>query len=165
MRQQEKKKPLKRHPALVPLSQDHHFGLLLGWKISQGTQKSVESQRIAAYVLYFFEEHLQKHFQEEEKYVFSLLDSKDDMRKDAMKQHVDLLELKKELERNEENRLPLLEQIGTSLTAHIRFEERELFPYMQQKLAQQELLSLQEKIEAVHQREEEQWTDKFWLKE
>ena len=30
---------MKRDKNIVPLSQDHHFGLLSGWKIKQGIKK------------------------------------------------------------------------------------------------------------------------------
>ncbi|WP_241739476.1 hypothetical protein [Aestuariibaculum marinum] len=32
-------KPLKRHKALQPLSREHHYGLLLTWKIRTGFKK------------------------------------------------------------------------------------------------------------------------------
>ena len=62
--------PLKRHPAIVSFSKDHHFGLLLVWKIRQGLAKAVDAERISKYVLYFFREDLEKHFQEEERLLF-----------------------------------------------------------------------------------------------
>lgn len=158
-------RPLKRHPALVPLSQDHHFGLLLCWKIRTGLERSVEPERIARYVVYFFNEHLSAHFQEEEAYVFSLLHPEDEMRQEAIRQHVRLNKLKEKLQDDAEDLLTTLRQIEQELTAHIRFEERELFAYMQQSLSEEQLSRLQEKIENIHHRVEDHWSDPFWNKQ
>lgn len=57
--------PLKRHQAIVSFSRDHHFGLLLVWKIRQGLNKAVTAERISNYVLFLFKEDIEKHFREE----------------------------------------------------------------------------------------------------
>ena len=62
--------PIKRHQAVVSFSKDHHFGLLLVWKIRQGLGKSVNAERISKYVVYFFKEDLEKHFKDEELLLF-----------------------------------------------------------------------------------------------
>ena len=61
------KRPLKRNKALKPFSIDHHHGLLLSWKIRTGLRKSIDPTRIGNYVKWFFEHHLQPHFELEEK--------------------------------------------------------------------------------------------------
>ena len=65
--------PLKRHQAIVSFSKDHHFGLLLVWKIRQGLVKDIDAERISNYVLFFFKEDLVKHFREEEQFLFCKL--------------------------------------------------------------------------------------------
>lgn len=37
----EVKKPIKRNAAIVEFSKDHHFALLLVWKIREGLKKSI----------------------------------------------------------------------------------------------------------------------------
>ena len=46
--------PIKRHQALVSFSKDHHFGLLLVWKIKQGLNNAVFLELISNYILYCF---------------------------------------------------------------------------------------------------------------
>ena len=108
-------KPLKRHPALVPLSQDHHFGLLLCWKIRTGIKKNVASERIASYVAYFFQHHLKPHFEEEEQYIFSLIDKKDEKRKKAENQHRKIKQLVEKLSQDPDNVKITLGQIRRSI--------------------------------------------------
>lgn len=159
-----KTKPLKRHPALVPLSKDHHFGLLLCWKIRIGIKKEIEVDRIVAYVIYFFQNHLTTHFEEEEKYIFSLLDEKDEKRKKAERQHRKIGRLVEKLSAEPESAIITLGQIEEEVEAHIRFEERDLFPYVQQNLDEFELARLKENIDAIHQVTVETWDDQFWEK-
>ena len=79
--------PIKRHPAIVSLSRDHHFGLLLVWKIRQGLKNAVDAERISSYLLYFFKEHLEKHFREEEEFLFSKLPADDELKIQAENDH------------------------------------------------------------------------------
>lgn len=160
-----KGKPLKRHPALVPLSKDHHFGLLLCWKIRTGIAKEIAPERISAYVQYFFDHHLLQHFREEENYVFSLLDAQDEKRKKAEKQHRTLKLLRERVESEPDQLHSLLTLIEKELETHIRFEERELFPYMQEKLSDDQLAVLEQQLDEIHAPVAEQWDDAFWTKQ
>ena len=157
-------KPLKRHPALVPLSKDHHFGLLLCWKIRTGVKKEVAPDRIARYVSYFFENHLKRHFEEEEQHIFTLLPETNDKRKKAERQHRKLGRLAQKLSLVPEKTDVTLGQIEEELEAHIRFEERELFPYLQGSMEESELEQLKQTIEEVHDPQQEKWADEFWAK-
>lgn len=160
----QKPKPLKRHPALIPLSKDHHFGLLLCWKIRTGMQKEVAAERIAAYVEYFFRNHLLTHFNEEEKYIFSMLDEKDDKRKKAEKQHRKIGRLVERLVSEPEKSEVTLGLIEEEVESHIRFEERDLFPYIQATMDEHALEQLRIKIEEIHEPTNEVWEDQFWMK-
>ena len=159
-----KPKPLKRHPALIPLSKDHHFGLLLCWKIRTGIKKEIAEERIAAYVAYFFQNHLLVHFDEEEKYIFSLLDEKDEKRKKAEKQHRKIGRLVERLASEPEKVKVTLGLIEEEVESHIRFEERDLFPYIQSTMDEDTLEHLRQKIEEIHESTNEVWEDQFWVK-
>lgn len=75
----EKPKPLKRHKSIVPLSKDHHQALLLCWKIRMGVKKNIAPQRIKSYCHWFWINHIQPHFNIEEKYVFPVLGNEHDL--------------------------------------------------------------------------------------
>ena len=72
-------KPLKRHKALQPLSREHHHGLLLSWKIRNGFNKNIDPKRMKIYADWFFETHLTPHFEMEENYIFSILESDNEL--------------------------------------------------------------------------------------
>lgn len=153
--------PIKRHPALVSFSKEHHFGLLLVWKIKQGLANAVAPERISNYVLYFFDEDLQQHFKEEEHALFPKLAAGNALRQQAEKEHEVIYDIIGRL-RNDKKNEELLQQFAEALKSHIRFEERELFTYLQQILPGSEL----EAIARHHHNSNDadsRWQDVFWV--
>lgn len=149
---------MKRHQSIVPLSRDHHTGLLCCWKIRQGLQKQIAVQRIADYIGYFREIHLIPHFQEEE----ALLFNRDipGCRK-AMDEHAAMNQLVDIIIAD-----PLAEDLvkfADLLESHIRFEERELFPRLEQTMTADELQDVAERIAkaGIHPLQDE-YRDHFW---
>ena len=130
--------PLKRHQALVSLSRDHHFGLLLVWKIKQGLANAIVADRISDYVLYFFDTDLQHHFKEEEQMLFPMLADDNALRQQAESEHAAIYKMIDRLRHDKTNERLLL-QFSEMLKKHIRFEERELFAYMQETFSEWEL--------------------------
>lgn len=150
--------PLKRHPSLQPLSREHHHGLLLAWKIRTGQQNDISSKRIGSYVLWFWENILQEHFDTEEKYVFPLLDDKDPLVLRAKAEHKKIENLIKSEEPDDVS----LSTLETELVNHIRFEERQLFTSIQDKLSSNDLDAIQ--LPAGNQVDPDAWDDNFWQK-
>ena len=150
-------KPLKRVLELQPLSHDHHHGLQLCWKIRTGFSKQVEVERIKNYADWFFTNHLVPHFELEEKYIFTILDPKNELVKQALTDHRRLKRLFSETT-NLEKSLGLIEE---ELEKHIRFEERILFPEVQKEATPEQLAE----IAKIHNHElfVENNEDTFWL--
>ncbi len=148
-------KPLKRAPELQPLSHDHHHGLQLCWKIRTGFSKQIEPDRIKKYTDWFFKTHLTPHFEMEEQYVFSILEPNNELVKKALADHKLLKRLF-----SEENTEMALSKIEEVLDAHIRFEERVLFPEIQKVATEMQLLE----IEKIHQETNfvDKLDDEFW---
>ena len=151
--------PITRNQFLAPLSREHHYGLLLCWKIRTGLRKNVEVHRILAYAEWFYKNHLMSHFEIEEKYVFSVLGDDHELVKRALKEHRQLRRLFKEI-REEDKNLGLIEE---KLDEHIRFEERVLFAEIKAIASESEL----EEISIKHSHEtepagSEPWDDEFW---
>lgn len=155
--------PIKRHEALVSFSKDHHFGLLLVWKIRQGLANAVDPVRISDYVLYSFKEDLQVHFQEEEQLMFSKLPETDELRQQAEREHESIYGLVKLIGTDKGN-VSLLEQFADTLQDHIRFEERKLFTYMQEKLGAADLESISTYNGTGAGDIDARWNDLFWIK-
>jgi len=86
---------MKRDKNIVPLSQDHHFGLLSGWKIKQGIKKNISYERIKNYINYHWDNSQSFHFDEEEKILFPY--SNDELTQRALDEHKEIRELLKTL--------------------------------------------------------------------
>ena len=149
--------PIKRAPELKSFSHDHHHGLLLCWKIKTGMAKNVELKLIKEYVDWFYLNHLQEHFELEEKYIFSILETDNELVQLALKEHKRLNDLFKATSDLETN----LKCIEKELEAHIRFEERILFAEIQKSATKAQM----KKIEEVHSKEAfiENEDANFWI--
>jgi len=149
-------KPLKRVKELQPLSREHHHGLLLCWKIRTGFSRNIAPERIKRYTDWFYTTYLLPHFELEEEYVFSILKEDNELVKKALSEHRRLRRLFNQGISIEKN-LGLIEE---ELEAHIRFEERVLFPDVQKAASREQLA----KIDEIHKEAEfvENEKDVFW---
>jgi hemerythrin-like domain-containing protein len=147
--------PISRNESLRNLSRDHHYGLLLCWKIRKGL-KTVDHGRIKAYTNYFFNEHLLPHFRLEEKFIFPLLGEESELVQAAMSDHRRL----KSLFEDETGVLESLLKIEVELEKHIRFEERVLFKELQRTVPEEVLTIAMARHNGPQN--EDNWEDKFW---
>ena len=153
--------PIKRHPSIVSFSKDHHFGLLLVWKIRQGLSKTIDPVRISSYVLFFFKEDLEKHFRQEEELLFTKLPFDDPSRKQAEADHESIYKLVAAIEKAKDDKI-LLNQLAGELEKHIRFEERELFNHLQNNIRAGDLEEIVDRVPNGGKAIDEKWKDAFW---
>ena len=151
-------KPIKRDKSIQPLSREHHHSLLLCWKIKEGFKKDIDVTRIKNYCNWFYRMHLLPHFDIEEKYVFTVLDSKHELVKKAISEHKRL----KRLFESDTDVFKNLSLIEEELESHIRFEERVLFAEVQQLATQEQLQLITE--HHIEEKFEDNLSDPFWLK-
>lgn len=157
-------KPLKRNANLVWLSRDHHDGLLIGWKVHRGFALGRPLAVMSEFITQQFAHHLEPHFIEEEQWLFAKLDVHDDLRKEAEAQHSSLRQIVAGLSSNTSE--ALVNKFIDALDAHIRFEERELFPHIEQQLGEEALASIGEELSKTHQHKKpDGWSNTFWLKD
>lgn len=156
----ERKKPIKRHESLRPLSREHHHGLLLCWKIRQGLKDGVEPQRMKNYIDWFKGQYLYPHFKAEEEFVFPVLGAENGLVKKALAEHRRL----KRLFNQDFDVLKALSLIEEELDGHIRFEERVLFNEVQQAASPDQFLEIEKKHHSIAF-SDDHWDDHFWASE
>lgn len=155
-------KPLKRNENIRPLSREHHYGLLFCWKIRSGLKKEVDVNRIIRYVKYFYNSYLKLHFEEEERLLFDKV--KHEMCDDAQKDHTEISELVTKILSEEDDIRSNLLELSNKVNDHIRFEERKLFPYLEEILTETELAKIGGQLNELHAlRSVEQFNDEFWI--
>lgn len=155
-------KIMKRNINLIELSRDHHHGLLLGWKIKEGFKRAVDIQELVKYVKYFAEEALLPHFEEEENLLLRFLADDDNYRNRLIQEHSEIRDLISALQDKDIDVKARLQNLADKVEAHIRFEEREMFPYIEKTLSEADLEKLGKLISDVHQPYQENYPNKFW---
>lgn len=153
--------PIKRHAALVHFSKEHHFGLLLGWKVRKGIHKNVSPERMARYVRAAWNAEIKPHFSSEENELFTLLDIADPLRLQAERDHAAISLLSKELQVTPD--IELLQRFTRMLDEHIRFEERQLFPHIEQQQTFEKFAAAMKTHESTTASGlDDNWDDVFW---
>src|SRR5215203_922829 len=153
--------PIKGNQHIVPLSKDHHFTLLFCWKIRQGLKKQIEAQRMNNYVRYFFKAHMEPHFQHEEQILFTTVNN--EKVKKALNDHQDIRNLISQvLQSSNEAGSALLSKLANTVEAHVRYEERELFPHLENVLTDVQLQLVGEELRK-EERVMDDYKDEFWL--
>lgn len=136
---------MKRDKNLVPLSHDHHHGLILSQILKEDTPpyRGLPSspEGINEYALEFYNKELKKHFKKEEEILLPVCKGKDENLDEQLnKMTADHKEIKKLFsEMKKKTDVKLMDTTGEKLGEHIRFEERKLFPLIQKILNQKEL--------------------------
>jgi len=144
---------LKRHKALHILSHDHHQGLILAQLIKKDSphykKLPYTTEGKKDYTIRFYNYELIKHFEDEEKILFSFIKGKDNdidkLIEEIITEHKKIRQLINQLESGEdvEN---TMDELGHILESHIRKEERNLFGKIQEVLSEDELAALENQL-------------------
>jgi hypothetical protein len=156
-------KPIKRHEAIAEFSRDHHFALLLIWKLREGLKNSIENERMKQYAIHFFDTELQLHFKEEEELLFTHLPKENKLRIQAETEHRLIYQMIDDM-RNKLSDHNSIQQFADTLERHIRFEERELFNYLQTNFSDATLSEIALSLKSREHESGTPWPDVFWEK-
>lgn len=141
---------MKRHPALQPLSDDHHGALVLarrlrrsGLEAARTDVERVDPDSLARETRLRFAEELEPHFRVEEAHLLPLLARRGeaDLAARADADHARLRELVAGPWTQDTAR-----EVGTLLEQHVRFEERVMFPALERMLDEAELARVREVV-------------------
>jgi iron-sulfur cluster repair protein YtfE (RIC family) len=136
-----------RDPNLIPLSQQHHNGLALCVLTRRSVREDASAANIAKLArraIDRYELELANHFEIEEQILFPAMAHP--LVPELIAEHRTLEHIIVQLRAAPS--AALLEQLCDLLTRHIRREENELFPIVQERLAGPVLRELGEAIEA-----------------
>lgn len=135
---------MKRHPALQPLSRQHHLGLVIANKAKSVTDddKLIHHQALVEYLTVA----IPTHFEIERTRLVDVILTKlsDDKAVKLAKQMLDEHEYIESLLVNTDPSVDDVKELANALYDHIRFEERELFPIAETVLSDDELFAIYE---------------------
>ena len=137
---------MKRSPELAPLSRDHHVALEHALRLRRATPEDVET--VVAAFLEFFAADGERHFaREEEELVFVIPPDEAAARDRLLAEHAEIRSLARALGSRPE--VEAAAGLGRLLALHVRFEERELFPMLEERLSAIELAELGRRLDTV----------------
>ena len=142
---------MKRHPALVPLSRDHHHALVIARRLRHATiQTAAETAR--AFLAHWDAEQKQ-HFRLEEELLLPAYAAHGAPNHPAvLRMLLDHMLIRRDADQlANAPPLELLHDLGARLAAHVELEERELFPLIEQTIPEPELDALGDRLrDAAH---------------
>jgi iron-sulfur cluster repair protein YtfE (RIC family) len=140
---------VKRDPALTPLSHDHHQALHQALRLKRVGEDDL--REVTAGVLEFWREQGALHFRIEEEILLPAFarhaDPGDERVVRVLVDHVWIRERMARLESDPS--VAELHELGERLDAHVRHEERVLFPAIEEALQAGELAELGEAVAAA----------------
>lgn len=139
---------MKRSDALAGLSRDHHQALTVALRLRRATADT------AAGALAGFEEYFERagdrHFDAEEAVLLPALPETGEWATLSTRVRDEHRALRARAARvlatGGETDVSRVRELGEALDAHVRFEERELFPFLEQHLSAAELIDLGQRL-------------------
>lgn len=146
---------------IAKFSQDHHLERMFCDRIEKGISMDVSIERIKKYVDYFWTQHLQSHFIEEEHLLFKNAD--DVFCVKGKNDHVSIIEEIQDIISGKSVGQHDFIHLALSIKQHINFEERVLFPHLELLLSPQELENIQKTLTLSHHNVFfDKFPDNFW---
>lgn len=159
---EQKRNPAKRNKNLVALSHEHHHGLIFCTRLKKASQ--TDNETLKSFVKDFWNNRLSPHFEREEKLLLPLLRDKE-IALQFLSEHDQIKELiQTVLENKRKNIKEETLTLAKLINAHIRFEERILFPWLEKSLTLDELAVIGKELEGTEVTKH-QFSPKFWKNE
>ncbi|MFB4168377.1 hemerythrin domain-containing protein [Virgibacillus sp. JSM 102003] len=142
------RKGIKRHESLQPLSRHHMIGLHLALKLKRaGTDESLlTKEEIKQEVDEFWNPNGQQHFREEEEFLLPAYAQYENVEQpeiiEMLLEHVKIRAQMDNLINAKDVSLDVMHELGMLLEAHIRKEERVIFPMIEKALPEKKLHEL-----------------------
>ena len=141
---------MKRSEALASLSRDHHLALVVAQKLRRATDATAPQARET--FLAYWTGHGRRHFRLEDELLFPAYagygDPHDPRVLRALGEHVMIRHRADALAAAGTAEPASLEQLGAELAAHVRLEEREVFPLIERLMPSDELAAVAQKLES-----------------
>jgi hemerythrin-like domain-containing protein len=147
---------MKRHPSLRPFSDDHHQGLVNARRLKKAASgEEFNAANTAHDFLEFWHRDTSLHFRKEEEVLLPVLaryggDLGERPVLQMLAQHARIrglaMQLSDELEQDKVQE-DTLRNLGEQLEAHIRLEERRVFPFIEETLPEHALQEVASRLE------------------
>ena len=135
---------MQRHPALQPLSRDHHDVLVVARTLNKSVQDQATQRSALRSFVTLWNDELRSHLELEERWLTPHLS--DDLRRRMTSDHTRIREMSADVvnlvSSDLEPPTEFVAELADVLRNHVRWEEREVFESLQATLSTQELEDL-----------------------
>lgn len=159
---------MKRHPSLHPLSQHHHFALIQALEMRRAAgapaeQRAAAVQRQAEKFVRFWHKTGQVHFREEEEVLLPAYSRHARLDHDAevmrvLADHAEIRAAAGDFEKRLAKKTPIeaheLAHLGKLLHDHVRLEENQVFPRIEEALGEEQLQTMGRGLTRLHSKGE-----------
>lgn len=155
---------MKRSVHLEPLSHDHFEGLHVARRLRAGLARNASAREMAAFVVHFWDAYLVHHFRQEEEFLVEPLERTGgaELAARMIDEHRALGALVDAMREPRQASSDVVEPFAATLPAHIRFEERVLFPHLERRLDPATLEAVGDQLRARHVEADLSWPVPFW---
>ena len=142
---------VKRNAALASLSRDHHQVLVVAQRLARASDQTAAEAR-QAFARYWVA-HGRRHFRLEEEVLLPSYAAHGDPHHPVVLRvlgdHVAIRQRAGALAESVELPLVAIHEVGARLAAHVRLEERELFPMIERAMPPTDLLAVARRLERL----------------
>lgn len=139
---------------MIQLSRDHHQAL--GQAMAMRRANDDNAAEVAAEFVTFFDQHADPHFNIEEQVLIRMFiefvdpaTADDPVVTQVLREHGEI-GAQVEVLRGGEASTDTVRELGELLDAHVRLEERQLFPMIEDQLTEAQLTELEAAMQAAH---------------
>lgn len=141
---------------LNSLHSDHQHSLELCWAIRVGIKQKIAPDRIKNYADWYYSNELAAHFEMEKEHIFPILGMENELVKKA-------LTLQRKIKKHFTKNILIeksLSRIEEDLEILIRFEERNIFAFIRNKMPSNQIIASLKNYSP--EPNSQQWNDRFW---
>ena len=156
---------MKRDKNLETLSWEHHDGLVLAFRLEKGIKNNVDTSLISDYLLHIWDHSLRHHFWQEEQFLqptLRKLTKGRELLNQMVEEHDQFKNLIAKIRSNGKDMKSSIEQFYEDLNQHIRFEERKLFPMVEELASTEALEKMGIFLHEHHKPGKKEWQPEFW---
>ena len=156
---------MKRDKNLETLSWEHHDALVSAFRLKQGVEKKADVSHLRDYLLYIWENDLPHHFEQEEQALIERIRDKEGSQlvvERVLSEHKRFATLAKEVEAWEGDVFEKIREFAVLLKEHVRFEEREFFLFVEERVSVEELAEIGAYLRDEHIPSCKTWQPEFW---
>lgn len=155
---------MQRDKNLYPLSHQHHNGLMAVLLLKKGLERKADAAEMGVFILSVWDAELRTHFIKEEVYLHPHVLQIPELMNLYEQMKTEHHQIRKMIEvmRNGQSTEELVNEFHVLLEKHIRFEERTMFPFIEEHIQEEQLLALGKQLEHLESKACSDYPVKFW---